>query len=75
MEKHVMCNSAIILTRPDVLLGVDNATIEMCTNSRTRNTHSEKKTQTDAVNRTNNTKDTLTPRRVFLVQKESHAGN
>ncbi|KAH3787719.1 hypothetical protein DPMN_165846 [Dreissena polymorpha] len=73
--KHVMGNSAIILPRPDVLLGVDNATNEMCTNSRTRNTQSEKKTQTDAVNRSNYKKDTLTHRRVFLVQKGSHAGN
>ncbi|KAH3880054.1 hypothetical protein DPMN_003966 [Dreissena polymorpha] len=37
IEKHAMGNSAIILPRPDVLLGVGKATIEMCTHSRTRN--------------------------------------
>ncbi|KAH3855726.1 hypothetical protein DPMN_098296 [Dreissena polymorpha] len=75
MEKRAMGNSAIILPRPDVLLGVGKATIEMCTHSRTRNTHSGKKTQTEAVNRSNYKKDALTPRRAFLVQKGSHAGN
>ncbi|KAH3837468.1 uncharacterized protein LOC127879552 isoform X2 [Dreissena polymorpha] len=69
MEKHVMGTSAIILPRPDVLLGVGNATNEMCTNSRPRNTQAGNKTQTEAVNRSNDKSDALTPRRVFLVQK------
>ncbi|XP_052259443.1 uncharacterized protein LOC127863826 [Dreissena polymorpha] len=70
MERHVMGSSAIILPRPDVLLGVGNGTNEMCTNSRTRNTQAGNKTQPDAVNRSNDKSDALTPRRVFLVQKD-----